>query len=63
RSRWDIIQFYEPLLLPLRLRYLYKSAAHVFCSPLRQVEDGLTRNYLLSKFLRGKLPLPQRWDM
>jgi len=23
RSRWDIIQFYEPLLPPLRLRYLY----------------------------------------
>lgn len=29
----------------------------VFCSPLRQVRDGLTRNYLLSKFLREKLLL------
>jgi len=120
RSRWDIIQFYEPLLLPLRLRYLYKSAAetrriaswihrsiyyrlprccsyrcltspspigttprryphlqslytrthrndHPFSPSMSfthwQVEDGLTRNYLLGKFLRGKLPLPQWWDM
>lgn len=117
RSRWDIIQFYEPLLPPLRLCYLYKSAAetrriaswihrsiyyrlprccsyrclaspspnapaasastvslpayietivlfpHVFYSPLRQLGDGLTRHYLLGKFLRGKLPLPPRWDM
>ncbi|EFN70069.1 hypothetical protein EAG_14750 [Camponotus floridanus] len=108
KSRWDIIQFYEP---PPRLRYLYKSAVenspnrepnpsfyllsstsllhvlfvfppaaaatisspthietlvlllHAFCSPLRQVRDGLTRNYLLGKFLREKLLLPQRSNM